>query len=141
MLGTLGKIRGKMLLMLLSVVLVFLLNGCSTGSTTVYRYSPPTSPDGRACVDECHQTKKMCKNLCQQEDPMCVNNEQARAKQQYQDYVAEKNAQGMPASRTIDSFYNGDICAHTGCGCDHEYEVCYQLCGTRTEIHDHLATD
>lgn len=127
-------------IMALMVVALFIISGCTHSPVTTYSYSPPTSADGRACVDECDQSKATCKNMCNIADPQCVANAQQKARVNYQNYVNQQTAAGQPVSQTLVSFYNPDQCAHSGCGCESEYKVCYQLCGTRTVIHDDLAT-
>lgn len=124
------------------LVLTFcLVTGCGSNSaTTVYSYSPPTSPDGGACVDECKQSTANCKKHCTTADPQCLAHAQQKARLDYQEYINTQNATGQLPSRPLVSFYHPEQCDGSGCGCQHEYEVCYQLCGTRTETHDDMAS-
>jgi hypothetical protein len=117
------------------ILAVFLMVGCSgTSSTTVYSYSPPTSVDGHACVDECQQSKAVCEQSCAVPNPECIAREQAKAKQEFN----EQQTYGQPA-QPLEAFYHPERCEHLGCDCETNYKVCYQLCGTRTEIHDPVA--
>lgn len=125
----------------LILMLTLCFTGCSNTSTIAYSYSPPTSPDGRVCVDECKQAKNTCTQLCSKESPQCIYEAQQKAQKEYQAYVEGQQMAGKPVSLTPDSFYNDTHCAHTGCGCEHQYDICYQLCGTRTVVRDPLLID
>lgn len=125
----------------LFILTVLIITGCANNTaTTTYSYSPPTTVDGRACVDECKQSRANCKNMCTTTAPQCVAYEQQKARVHFQEYVANQRSMGQPVSRTLLSFYHPEKCAHSGCDCDNDYQVCYQLCGTRTEVHDALAS-
>lgn len=125
----------------LTLIMVLLFAGCSSTSTTVYSYSPPTSPDGRICVDECKQSQNTCTQLCSKESPQCIYEAQQKAQKEHQAYATSQQMAGKPVSLTPESFYDDTHCAHTGCGCEHQYKICYQLCGTRTVVHDPLMID
>lgn len=118
-----------------------LMSACNNAPSTVYSYSSPTTPDGRACVDECKQSLATCKQLCTAVDPQCVAEGHEKAREAYQDYLRGQNVTQELPTQTLASFYNPEECAHTGCGCESEYKVCYQLCGTRTEVHDSMASE
>lgn len=123
------------------VFAVLLMVGCSSNKhETVYMYSPPTSVDGRACVDECRQSKATCDNQCTVASPKCLAREQQDAQHHYNAYVERQKMLGQPLSRNLHSFYHPERCDHSGCGCETNFEVCHQLCGTRTEIHDAIVT-
>ena len=123
------------------ILAIFLMTGCSGGpsSTTVYSYSPPTSVDGRACVDECAQSKTVCSDQCTVADPECLAREQAQAKHDFEVYAQEQQVSGQSVSQSLAAFYHPERCEHSGCGCETNYKICHQLCGTRTEIHDPVA--
>lgn len=123
---------------LLALSLMGFLSGCSSNST-MYTYSAPTSPDGKACVDECEQSKSICKAHCHKADPGCLENAKERAQLEFQQYVEQQAKMQAPVTKTAQSFYHPELCAHTGCGCESEYQVCYQLCGTRSESHHAIA--
>lgn len=123
-------------LTLLLLLLMGLISGCSTGPSTQYTYSAPTSADGKACVDECEQSKAICTRLCKKTDPECLANAKERAQLEFQQYVDEQAKMQSPVRKAVQSFYHPELCNHTGCGCESEYKVCYQLCGTRTESHN-----
>ena len=123
------------------VSLIALMTSCAPEQKTVYQYSPPTSPQGRACVDECKQAHNVCESLCVKESPQCIYEAQQKAQTAFHEYEMNQQAMGKPVSLTPESFYNDTQCAHTGCGCAQEYSICYQLCGTRTEIRAPRATD
>lgn len=118
----------------LFILAVFFISGCEKTQVSTYRYSPPTTIDGMACVDECKQSRRTCSNLCTMPDQQCLAQAQAKANYEYQQYVNEQTVAGQPISRTPASFYDEKQCKHAGCGCESEFEVCYQLCGTRTEL-------
>lgn len=119
------------------ILAILLMAGCSSNKQeTIYSYSPPTSVDGRACVDECVQSKETCNNQCMVAAPQCLAHEEQDALHHYNQYVERQKTLGQPISRNLHSFYHPERCDHSGCGCESNYEVCHQLCGTRTEIHD-----
>lgn len=124
-----------------AVIALFLMAGCSSSPTTTYIYSPPTGADGIACVDECKQSRATCEKMCTTPDTECLANAQENAKYDYQEYVDKQNSTGEPVLRSMGSFNNVQQCLHAGCGCAHEFEVCYQLCGTRTELTGPTATE
>ena len=117
------------------ILAVLLMAGCASQSNTVYSYSPPTSPEGLACVDECNHSKAICSDQCAVAAPQCLAREQEQARHDFNKYAEEQTVSGQPVSQPLLSFYHPENCAHTGCGCEENYKVCYQLCGTRTEIH------
>lgn len=119
---------------------IFLMVGCSANpSSTVYSYSAPTSPDGQACVDECTHSKVNCNEQCTVAAPQCLAQEQEKARYDFKKYAEVQSASGQPVSQPLLSFYHPENCAHSGCGCEANYKVCYQLCGTRTEMHSPVA--
>lgn len=119
------------------ILTILFMVGCSSGKQeTIYMYSPPTSVDGRACVDECQQSKVICNNQCNIASPQCLAHEQQKAQEHYNAYVGRQQTLGQSPSRSLQSFYHPERCEHSGCDCDANFDVCHQLCGTRTEIHD-----
>lgn len=132
---------GRYALLVLVMSFIGIMSGCSSAPTTVYNYSPPTSPDGRVCVDECQQAKNTCTQLCSKESPQCIYEAQQKAQKEQQAYAISQQMAGKPVSLTPESFYDDTHCAHTGCGCENQYKVCYQLCGTRTVVRDPLMID
>ncbi len=118
--------------------LMTLMSGCSSTGTK-YIYSPPTSVDGRVCVDECIQSKMTCLKHCNRTDPQCIENAEDKAHADYDAYVGQQSQLNLPLTKTLQSFHHLEQCKSTGCACESDYQVCYQLCGTRTEAHNAIA--
>ncbi len=125
----------------IALIVLFMVGCSSNKSTTVYSYSAPTSPDGQVCVDECKESKNRCDTLCTVASPQCLAKEQQQARNDFSVYEHEQQAAGQPVTQSLLSFYHPEKCDHTGCGCEENYKVCYQLCGTRTEVHDAIAEE
>jgi hypothetical protein len=91
-------------------------------------------------VDECKQSKAICYNQCTAPSAECVARQEQRAQRHYNQYMQTQQTLGQTASRSYQSFFHPEKCEHTGCGCAQNYDICYQLCGTRSEVHTSIAT-
>ncbi len=99
-----------------------LLMGC--GPTYQYRYTPPSSPEGRVCVSQCLNSQQQCWNYNQQMYWQCENN-RTWAMQNY--YQCRNHA---PDQRARNSCWYPQGCyVPSSYYCDENYRGCYQACG------------
>ena len=111
-----------------------LLTACTSRPVyeTVYSYQPPVGEQGKRCVSQCNQSKTLCKRLCNAESSDCVAQARLKAKKAYHSYLSEREARGLLADRTQDSFINSRAClSNRQCHCENDFKACVELCGGR----------
>lgn len=122
--------RSKALGVLL--VVAFLVSACGPVYETRYQFTPPTTPQGQLCVNQCQQINLLCRRNCQLESDSCLAREYEQARWRYEDYVRERRAANQPIERSPDDFvYRYNCPSSNSCtpACDNDHRVCYQTCG------------
>lgn len=109
--------------------IIILLSGCGPVYKTTYSLIPPVTADGKQCVKQCQQSKRLCQNLCNSEHGSCIARTKREARAQYKHYQQEQQRQGKPVENTFADFYNPAGCTKRACGCKEDYRACFQMCG------------
>lgn len=114
-------------------LLGLILAGCSAEGTlynTSYNYLPPASVSGKMCILQCQQAKNSCERACHANNGDCEAQIRKQARYNYSEYVAKRRAMGKPIKKQVDDFYDASVCnENRPCGCDKDYQACYELCG------------
>jgi hypothetical protein len=90
-----------------------------------YRLVPPSTAKGQNCLKHCHTVKMMCYKMCHSADPSCIERAQSQAKQRFEQYA--KDTSQTP--KTWHDFYHPNVCKDKACGCQTDYQACFQMCG------------
>ena len=93
---------------------LFMATSCFGSSyETRYAYGPPTTPEGRMCVNQCQQMSTMGK----------------------QNYVNAQQAKGLLINKTVDNFKRP--CYNNSCEqeCDQNFRFCFMNCGGQVREH------
>ncbi|MBP2302266.1 hypothetical protein [Azospirillum picis] len=121
-------------LLLLCLAALALLSACGPVYETQYSLTPPASPEGRLCVSQCQQNRSLCRQNCGLAEQACVSDARARARYDYQAYVATRKAEKAPIKKSISDFDHSSSCGSSSCEarCDADYRDCFGgACGGR----------
>src|SRR6185312_3377421 len=86
------------------LLLCLALAACSGGTGKTYSYTPPTTPGGRMCVDQCRLSSGYCEESCDNADRQCVEKVQQQALKDYRKYTEEQYAAGQPMDLSLHDF-------------------------------------
>ncbi|NDC39414.1 MAG: hypothetical protein EBZ48_15480 [Proteobacteria bacterium] len=106
-----------------AVVGVALLSGCGPMYNTSYSYTPPRSPEGRACTFQCNQIQIQCQQL---ED---MNRSRCQQDAQREQRECEWNIRITEGRKPKWYECGGDSCSVDYARCEQTYRACYQSCG------------
>lgn len=114
-------------------------------STTIELIAP-ASEMGRMCGNNCLLSQQNCKQSCAMQHQSCLQtralqerNDRLEARDDYEDYVRERTAQGKLIKRNQSSFLYHDAidCDNSQCEaqCNQSFNICYGNCGGRVIPH------
>jgi len=113
------------------------LAGCGSASRT-YSYTPPPTPGGRLCSNQCQEARGYCQQTCDLRDRSCVDDAQAAALRDYDRYVQKQFADHQPFDLLPRDFENDTPCTSNkkSCynKCEDQYSVCFQNCGGKVSL-------
>ena len=115
---------------------LFMATSCFGSSyETRYAYGPPTTPEGRMCVNQCQQMSTMCKQNCKLNKQQCETNSLLQAQLEYQNYLNAQQAKGLLINKTVDNFKRP--CYNNSCEqeCDQNFRFCFMNCGGQVREH------
>lgn len=123
----------KICVRLVCIVFVICLSACGARYKMIYKYFPPHSKMGQACVVKCEKQRVVCQELCRSSDKDCELSAHRQAQEEYLAYVHRKKVEGAEIMRDLQSFYDPLQCSKTSCDCRSDFEVCYQMCGGKVK--------
>jgi len=118
----------------LLIGLSFILTACGPIYETHYTYQPPHARGGKMCLNQCIQTRELCRMRCESAGAACRERSRMEAMIDYSNYRADREAAHLPMDRTFSSFYD-DFGCWQHCSCAEPYNACYRNCGGRVIPH------
>ncbi|BAI71243.1 hypothetical protein AZL_006050 [Azospirillum sp. B510] len=114
-------------LLTLCLAVMALLSACGPIYETQYSLIPPTSAEGRLCVNQCQQNRNYCRQNCGMSQQACVNEARSRALYEYQAYVNRQQAEKKPIKKSVGDFDSSYSCGNSSCEarCDADYRDCF----------------
>ena len=113
-----------------------LLTLAACGDTQAYQgvaYTPPPTPGGRMCIDQCAKSKDYCEQTCDLDNRACYNDVQASAQRDYDNYTRQRFASHASIDMLPSDFEHPDACleAKKKClgDCARPHDACYRNCG------------
>jgi len=118
----------RLILLTFAMISALALSGCGPLYQTKYTYTPPTTWQGRQCVNRCINHKSQCQARCRIETQQCRSNAMEAARPQYRKYVRAQKRQGKAVVMSLSDFADTNSC-NDSCGCMTDYRQCYNNCG------------
>lgn len=114
-------------LLTLCLAVMALLSACGPVYETQYSLIPPTSAEGRLCVNQCQQNRNFCRQNCGLNQQACVNEARSRALYDYQAYVNRQQAEKKPIKKSVSDFDRSYSCGNSSCEarCEADYRDCF----------------
>lgn len=122
--------------------LLFLFVGCIPKVRTTYAFSPPATDTGKACIEQCDDTRRHCYLIRGDEYDAC-RKDALRKKWECDATVRERDTDPNPSGDLIQraalckamNWYAA--CDEFTAACDAQFRACYSVCGgTVTETTD-----
>lgn len=118
--------------LLVLIALALTLAGCEE-TPLGYTFTPPPTPGGRMCANQCRLAHDYCIEACDLKHRTCVANVQARALQDYDKYTREQFNTNQPMDLFLSDFERMHPCddVRDSCNrdCENGYRICYGSCG------------
>ena len=114
-------------LLSLCLAVMALLSACGPVYETQYSLVPPSSAEGRLCVNQCQQNRNYCRQNCGMSQQACVNEARSRALYEYQAYVNRQQAEKKPIKKSVGDFDRSYSCGNSSCEarCESDYRDCF----------------
>ncbi|GLR80440.1 hypothetical protein HUE56_20730 [Azospirillum oryzae] len=114
-------------LLTLCLAVMALLSACGPVYETQYSLVPPSSAEGRLCVNQCQQNRNYCRQNCGMSQQACVNEARSRALYEYQSYVNRQQAEKKPIKKSVSDFDRSYSCGNSSCEarCEADYRDCF----------------
>lgn len=100
--------------------------------------TPPATPGGRMCLNQCRTAEDFCKQGCDLEDRQCVTKVQQQAMLDYDQYVRSQFASHAPLEFRASDFERAGKCdkVKSSCAtkCEDTYRDCFQECGGTVNV-------
>lgn len=114
-------------LLTLCLAVIALLSACGPVYETQYSLIPPSSAEGRLCVNQCQQNRNFCRQNCGLNQQACVNEARSRALYEYQAYVNRQQAEKKPVKKSVSDFDRSYSCGNSSCEarCEADYRDCF----------------
>lgn len=117
----------------LLIPLILLLSAClaTSGGHAPPRYEQPAKPGGRLCVFQCGSARDHCDDTCGLKERGCINQMQAQAIKDYEDYTREQFKAHAPVELRPRDFERREQCTAVSCrsSCESLYDRCFENCG------------
>ena len=122
-----------------AVLCLSLLVACSGGPAYQQTlYTPPATPGGRLCLEQCGKSRDYCRQSCDLDNRACYNEVQTAAQTEYDKYARERLANHFPVGLVVSDFEHPGKCveAKKSCfaSCDTPYQSCYRECGGKVTV-------
>lgn len=120
----------------LLVCVTFLLAACGPQYRTDYLLTPPPTQSGRMCANNCLLVKQQCWQSCAMQQGSCEAIARLAARNEYLEYVNQRQREGKEIKRTENSFYrsgncrDGDYCSAQ---CENNHHFCHVNCGGQVQ--------
>ena len=116
---------------------LLMLSACGDAAMSrAYRettYTPPPTPGGRMCMDQCREARDYCRESCNLDYRACYNDVQAAAQVEYDKYTRQRFYDHQPVTMMPSDFEHPEACnsEKKSCfaDCTHPYNSCYRACG------------
>ncbi len=129
--------RTLFMIYIIGAILTLLLHGCGPYYNTTYSYSPPTSAEGKRCVNNCLRVLQGCSLQSEAELQNCEDRKRQQANTQYALYLAAQAAEKNhnKSIKTYDEFvgYQVNTCRDLKTMCMNSYRECYTNCGGQVD--------
>lgn len=109
-------------------MMALVLSGCGGSYYQKYNYTPPTAPGSERCIAQCWQGRNSCEQICSLKNPRCAAEARVDAQTRYSDYVRQRQAKGLPVTKSLKDFQRTAQCFHS-CNCIPAFNTCYSACG------------
>ncbi|MDE1900617.1 MAG: hypothetical protein KGI37_03095 [Alphaproteobacteria bacterium] len=111
-----------------------MLAACGGDTARVfYAYTPPLTPGGMMCVDQCRKSHDFCAQSCGLDYRACINDMQAMSTKAFDRYAQQRFNAQLPVDRDPSSFEQDGTCNanRNAClaDCESPYNSCYKSCG------------
>jgi hypothetical protein len=126
------------------VIAALLLGACAKE----YVYTPPTTPEGRACVQRCQTDQQTCRRRQDQRAEAAAAECRATAERREFKCEAEATVEYAACLKFAKTDEERKSCAKESCEpdacpvspnyglCDSDYRVCFQSCGGTIDVRD-----
>ncbi len=106
--------------------LIFLaaLAGCGPIYDTVYSYTPPSSPAGKFCVDNCEDRQDDCERFENERAEYCEDRQREQM-----DRCADRISREKGRGPKFDECGKTESCTASLTRCEEDYRRCYGNCG------------
>ena len=106
------------------------LSGCGPVYSTQYRYTPPLDANGKMCVNQCANTREMCRVMeesrASQEQSQCQQN----ATMRYALCLSNAKTDQARSQCNSSSYCSRSVNTER---CEGAYRQCFQNCGGRVD--------
>jgi hypothetical protein len=113
------------------------LSACNETTSRLYAYTPPQTPGGRLCTNQCSAAKDYCNQLCDLDRRQCVINAQTQAIHDYDQYTRDQFLNRQHIDFRASDFERLGACdgPKKECvnDCENHYKSCYELCGGQVQ--------
>ncbi len=115
------------------------LASCSSGPVAIsVAYTPPATPGGRLCVNQCTIASTYCRDSCDLVQRQCVAKVQETALRDYDSYTREQFKSGGVIELRPRDFERMSPCDEDkkscSAACESRYQSCYKDCGGTVDI-------
>jgi hypothetical protein len=93
-----------------------------------YHYTPPVGKLALNCISSCKVATNSCMQICAMKNSTCRAEKEDKAAKRFATYKSQRNAQGLPVTKTFEDFVRTSGCQHS-CNCIPSYNTCYSACG------------
>jgi len=130
-----------------------LATACGPVYETYHHYLPPNDAQGKRCALECEQQRNECQASCDQNYQQCSREAKLEGKVQFlearQNYLEQKNrcAEQNTGSGCKNLYepnqyqYTNTSNCQKDCGCNDNFDRCFQICGGRIERETRCVSD
>lgn len=113
-----------------------------------YVYTPPTSPEGRACVQRCQTDQQACRHTQDRRAEAAAHDCRATAERREMKCETEATVEYMACLKYAKTDADRAACAKESCEpdactpspsygvCDGDFRVCFQTCGGTIDVRD-----
>jgi hypothetical protein len=134
----------KQAMMIAAALLPVLLGACAKE----YVYTPPSTPEGRACVQRCQTDQQTCRRGQDRRAEAAAEDCRATAERRELKCEAEATVEYMACLKYAKTDADREACTKESCEpdactpspnyslCDGDFRVCFQSCGGTIDVRD-----